>query len=148
MLRNDRYRKTILVRGKMNFRLIPRYLGRTRNTGSCKYGVSHASVSYTLRITHNTSGGRNTSARDLSLRASFRTCDGMTRNVMKSWPERPVFKGPKNELRNERRHAATSYYVSWLSSRQDLLRNEAAVAFTLAGRVHARPTALSLGLDR
>lgn len=26
----------------------------------------------------------------------------------------------------------TSYYVSWLSSRQDLLRNEAAVVFKLA----------------
>lgn len=42
----------------------------------------------------------------------------------------------KDSGMNSPMSAAASYYVSWLSSRQDLLRNEAAAAFALAGRVH------------
>lgn len=131
----------------MDFPSIPRRLSGRRETRG-RVNMALATLLYHVRrITHNTSGGCNTRAWNLSLR-SFRMCDGMARNVMKSCSQWPVFKGLKNELGNERRHAAISYYVSWLSSRQDLLRNEAAVAFTLAGRVHAQSADLSPGLDR
>jgi len=68
----------------MNFRSIRGVSGRRETRG--RVNMVLATLLYHIRrITHNTSGGRNTW--DLSLRPSFRTCDGMAWNVMKSCSE-------------------------------------------------------------